>query len=105
MVSVIMTREFGFNFGLTNNELNENTAKAVFEGKTMKPKLLSNPWYRDFEYGKSRKGYWDGNHTAVQLEDAVDIFYTLFNENTYELIFELDHSQAHKRFAKDTHIP
>jgi len=104
MVSIIITREFGFNFGLDAEELNAKAAQFVY-GKTEKPDLTENPWYRDFEYGKNRNGFWDGNHTAIQLEDAVDMFYTLFSVEKYELVFELDHSQAHKRFADDAHVP
>ena len=77
MVSLLITREFGFTFNLTNAMLQEvlvvvnknrkNThylnTKAAMElhGATEKNTkkenaLTSNPFYRDFECGKAREG-------------------------------------------------
>ena len=41
---------------------------------------------------------------AMQLEDCVDFFFALFSHDSHRLVFELDHSQAYKRFADDAHI-
>lgn len=108
MVSLLIIREFGFTFNLMEENLNR---KAVMElyGTTEKNSkeeniLSSNPFYRDFEYGKTRSGYWDSSHAAIQLEDATDFFFTLFSPNAYQLVYELDHSQAHKKFSEDTHV-
>ena len=65
-------------------------------GKMLKTKLTENPFYRDFDYGKSRGGHWDGNHASAQLEDCADVFCTIFDKQSYLLVFELDHSQAHE---------
>ena len=73
-------------------------------GTDKKVPLKSNPFHRDFEHGKHRKGHWDGNHASVQLEDCNDFFFTLFSSDVYQLAYELDHSQAHKRFAEDAHF-
>ena len=37
----------------------------------------------------------------MHLEDCHDFFAILFNTNKYELVIELDHSQAHKQYAPD----
>lgn len=73
--------------------------------KIDKALLVETPFYRDFDYGKSKDGYWDGNHTSIQLEDCVDFFYAIFNKADYLLVFELDYSQAHKRHSEDAFVP
>ena len=84
--------------------MNKRAALAVYN-KTTKTALAENPLYRDFNYGKSRDGYWDGNHASIQLEDFVDFFHAIFRKEDYFLTFELDHSQAHKRHSIDAFIP
>ena len=32
------------------------------------------------------------------------MFFTLFSNKKNDLVFEIDHSQAHKRFADDAHV-
>ena len=84
--------------------LNVNAAVALF-GSSEKSKntLKDNPFYTDFDCGKNREGYWDRNHTALQLEDVADFFHILLCKKQCGIIFELDHSQCHERHAKNGH--
>ena len=112
MVSIMITREFGFAFNLIDKMLQEalvivnknrknvhylNTKAAMeLHGATEKNTkedntLTSDPFYRDFECGKAREGCWDGSHAAMQIEDATDFFFTLFSKNPHQLVCELDH--------------
>ena len=75
--------------------VNKKAAKVICNS-AMKLLLTENTFYREFNYGRLREGYWDSNHTPVQLEDYVDVFFTLYDKEKYLLIFELDYSQAHK---------
>ena len=122
MISLCITREFGWNFNLNEEELkkvlskvnakrenehylNIDAAITLFgSSEKSKNELKDNPFYKEFDYGKNRDGYWDGNHTALQLEDVADFFCTLFSNKQYQIIFELDHSQCYKRFMKNAHI-
>ena len=99
MVSLLISREFHFNFNSTkiqfdkvleaaNNKrdrtkyLNSKAAIAV-HGSNDK-KLTSTPFYQDFNYDKNRQGYWDGNHASAQLEDYIDFSVLYFAKiNTY----------------------
>ena len=65
---------------------NKKAALATYN-KVKKPELTENSFYHDLEYSKGRKGYWDRNHTYIQLEDCIDIFYILFNKIKYLLEF------------------
>ena len=69
-----------------------------------KPPLVDNPFYHESSYVNNCEGHWDGNHAAMPLEDCVDFFFALFSYDSYQLVFELDHSQAHKRFADNARI-
>lgn len=122
MTSLCITREFGWNFNLNEEELekvlskvnakrknehclNVDAAIALFSSsEKSKNELKDNPFYKEFDYGKNRDGCWDGNHTALQLEDVADFFCTLFSNKQCQIIFELDHSQCHKRFMKNAHV-
>ena len=68
------------------------------------PPLVDNPFYRESSYRKNHEGCWDGNHAAMQLEDCTDLFVVLFSYDSYQLVFEIDHSHAHKRFADNVLI-
>ena len=117
MISLLISREFRFDFGLTEKEMdkllqaankkhenieyaNKNTAKAICNS-IMKLLLTKNLFYREFNYRRARECYLDGNHVSVQLEDCADTFCTLFDKEKYLLVFELDHSQAYKQYSDD----
>ena len=72
--------------------------------KTLKQGITSDPYYVKFEYRKTRKGYWGGNYATLQLEDIIDLFKPLFDEDYYQLVFKLDYSQTHKKFNSDAFI-
>jgi len=86
MISLIITRKFGWTFDLKEEKLKEvlricnnnrknihylNTKASMklyeYTKKSSKDAniLNYNLFYREFEYGKQRDGYWDGNHTAI----------------------------------------
>ena len=65
--------------------------------------LTYDPLLRFFDYGKHRKGYWDGDHAVVQMEDCIDYVTAACPDDDnpleckYNLVFEVDHSQAHAK--------
>ena len=84
MISAICSREFGFGFELTPEQLllvnaardgkkysDEEAAKAV-NGNPNKLALTKSPFVIEFEYGQDNQGYWDYNQMVTQLEDCVD---------------------------------
>ena len=100
MVSLLFSREFGFTFNLTEEELikllakvNEKMKNTHYvnvkasielhgrnEKNTKNEKNIEIPsFYRDFECSKERECYWDGNHAAIQIEDCTDFFFALFS--------------------------
>jgi hypothetical protein len=109
MVSAIMSREFGFGFKLTLQELaainllrtekqyaDEESATALF-GNAKKPKLTESPFIRTLEIGIRKDGYWTYKHMVVQLEDCVDCFRFICDKRgwDFDIGFELDHSSGH----------
>jgi hypothetical protein len=109
MVSAIMSREFGFGFLLTLQELaainlirtgkqyaDEESATALF-GDANKPKLTESPFIRTLEIGIRKDGYWTYKHMVVQLEDCVDCFRYICDKRgwDFQVGFELDHSSGH----------
>ena len=119
MISLLISREFGIGLGLTPereaevlrvaNERRANKsylcteAAKVVNGNPYKKELTGDPLLRFFEYGKGRKGYWDGDHTTVQIEDCIDFITAAFPDDDdpsqckYNIGFEVDHSQAHAK--------
>ena len=111
MISLFVSREFGISFGLKDenyikkvletvnatrtNYLSEFAARKLQNESLKKPDLESDPCYREFHYGKARKGYWDGDHIALQIEDVADLFFALFPKEKFNLVIELDYSQIH----------
>jgi hypothetical protein len=84
MVSAIVSREFGFGFELTVEELSainlrrqgkkyadEESATLLF-GNADKMKLTESPFIRTLEIGIRKEGYWTYKHMVVQLEDCID---------------------------------
>ena len=120
MILLLISREFRWTFNLSDEQLKKVLipvnnkrkndiyrnfkAAIVVLGTDKKVLLKSNPFCRSFEDGKHRKGYWDGNHASTQLEDCNDFFFTLFSSDVYQLVYELDHSQAYKWYAEDVHV-
>ena len=48
-------------------------------GNSNEPPLVGNPFYCESMCGKNREVNWDRSHTAVQLEDCEDFFFSLFS--------------------------
>lgn len=62
-------------------------------GTTRKPKLKSNPFVVEFEFG-SNNGYWTGSHMICQTEDCID-FLRAIHGYVYDFKFLYDHSSGH----------
>ena len=58
--------------------LNQKSAIDV-HGNSNEPPLVGNPFYCESMCGKNREVNWDRSHTAVQLEDCEDFFFSLFS--------------------------
>jgi hypothetical protein len=109
MVSAIVSREFGFGFVLTNEELSainllrqgkkyadEESATSLF-GHAKKAKLETSPFIRSLEIGMRKEGYWTYKHMVIQLEDCVDCVRYVCEKRgwKFDIGFELDHSSGH----------
>ena len=117
---LIVSREFGFTFGLSDAKLKKvldavnkkrykekylnDKAPTIAQSTVNKIQLTNNLFCRDFNYGKNRSRHWDGNHTSTQLEDYVDFLFTLNSSNHCDLVFALDYVQAHERHAENAQI-
>ena len=84
MVSAFQSREFGFGWTLSDQELelvnrkrqneqyvDKEAALEVLTGKSTKDRLLSTPFLRVFDPGQSFDDYWSYIHMAVQTEDCM----------------------------------
>jgi hypothetical protein len=84
MISVMMSREFGWGFELSPEQLakvNEKQAGKNYEdaksgtakrGNTAKAPLTVSPFIREFEYIVNAQCYWSYEHMVMQLEDCID---------------------------------
>jgi hypothetical protein len=111
MISAFVSREFGFGFELTNEQLQEVNAKRVGEkykdetaaknkhGTDLKQPLTTSPFYLEFEYGASFEGYWTYDSMVLQLEDCADVVKTLYQQ--YDFLFLFDHSCGHDCMPDD----
>jgi hypothetical protein len=107
MVSAFQSREFGFGFEITAEQLaainlsrrgqkyvDEEAADEV-RGKAEKADLTDSPFVKFFELGMANEGYWNYNHMALQFEDCIDCLVVMYPE--YEFAFSFDHSQGHAK--------
>jgi hypothetical protein len=111
MISAFVSREFGFGFELTTEQLQEVNAKRVGEkykdetaakkkhGTELKQPLTTSPFYLEFEYGASFEGYWTYDAMVLQLEDCADVVKTLYPQ--YDFLFLFDHSCGHDCMPDD----
>ena len=111
MISAFTSREYGWGMDLSDNELkkinekregedyfDKDAALEVHETTKKKPLTLS-PFVRKFEFGGTN-GYWNGSHTAMQVEDIMDCLKVIF-EDKYEFVFLFDHSSRHAKKRVD----
>ena len=82
MINAFQSREFGFGFKLTAEELEKvNQARAESKYKdemvakeirasVMKQNLPESPFMREFQYGTAGEGYWSYQHMVLQVEDV-----------------------------------
>jgi DNA-binding transcriptional regulator YhcF (GntR family) len=111
MLSGLMSREFGWGFPMSPEELvmvnqkrlNENylDAQSAIEkrGNAAKPPLTTSPFVLEFEYGINAQGYWSYEHMVMQLEDCIDCLTVLYPN--IDFVFLLDHSCGHDRQRED----
>ena len=94
MVSAFQSREFGFGFALTLDNLKavnefrtlhrpnytETESAIKILGNAKKKDLSESPFVKYFEYGygQGKEGYWTYDHMAIQFEDCVDCIQCLF---------------------------
>ena len=78
----------------------KDAAKARY-GKTLKDDLTSSPFVIEFEYGINADGYWNYDAMTIQMEDCIDVFKTLFDEEGIDCLFWFDHSSGHDRKRPD----
>ena len=112
MVSGFVSREYGFDWKLSEKELDKvNTQRknkdyidreaAISKyGKATKPKLKCSPFRRDLEYGANNEGYWTYENMILQVEDCIDCLRAV-NDDKFQYLFLFDHSNGHDRSAPD----
>jgi hypothetical protein len=111
MISAFVSREFGFGFYLSPEDLekvnrkregtkysDEDAAKKI-RGNSSKAPLTESPFVVEFEYGANNQGYWDYDHMIIQFEDCIDVVKTLHSE--FDFMFLFDHSCGHDRQRPD----
>ena len=84
MVSGFVCREYGFNWNLTEAQLDEvnkyRNGKEYLDkeaainktGSASKNQLKISPFRRDLQYGANHEGYWTYDDMIVQVEDCID---------------------------------
>jgi hypothetical protein len=111
MVSVFVSREFGFGLKLSSSQLAAVNRKREGEcyidsdvpilkmGSDKKPILKTSPFVRYLHYGVKYKGYWSYEDMIIQLEDCIDCLLTLFPH--FDFYFLFDHSNGHDHMQPD----
>lgn len=115
MISAFQSREFGFGYHLTEEDLeivnayrrinntytDEESAKLINNGSAQKKPLTldTNPFVLEFEYGATAEGYWTYDRMVLQLEDCADVLKALHPE--FDFVFLFDHSCGHDRGRVD----
>jgi hypothetical protein len=115
MVSAFQSRELGFGFELTAEQLNvvnsfcqsirphylETESALKAQSKTEKSNMVESPFIKYFKYGygEGKEGYWTYNHMALQFEDCVDVIQALFPG--YDSVWTFGHSCGHNRGCPD----
>jgi hypothetical protein len=107
MVSAFQSRELGFGWTLTDEQLEmvnnkrrneeyvDKDAAIDITGKSTKDRLVSTPFERTFDPGQSSDGYWTYSHMAVQTEDCMDCLMTLLPD--FDHMFLFDYSSGHSK--------
>ncbi len=73
----------------------DTAAATKVNGDIKKTELTESPFIVTFYFGGD-KGYWDGNHMILQVEDCIDCLLILFlDQFRYALLF--DHSSGHAK--------
>ncbi len=102
MYSLFVSRATGAGFGAFWNDKMKRLGQHYFDreaaiavhGKSLKDPLLTDPANRKFSYGGAN-GWWTGNHVIVQIEDFLDIFFEVFENERPLLLF--DNSTGHSK--------
>ena len=92
MVSAFQDAWRGFGFPTSDEELEKINQFRTDRGK---PLMTSTPGIAFLEYGMNKEGYWDYAKFAVQVDDILDWFDTLYPD--YQMLLEVDHSSGHTK--------
>jgi hypothetical protein len=116
MISAFVSRLWGFNEILSNMVLTDEVLEKVnarrkgkhyvsteaaeeVYGRTLKEDIIDySPLVHLFEYGAEKKGYWNYNHMALQVEDLMDCLPVLYPDFDFVLLF--DQSSGHGKSQK-----
>ena len=112
MLSAYQSREFGFSYRLSQQQLDQvnlwrrgkeyhdkEGALEVLGTVHKQQKILTEtPFLKLFEYGENRDGYWNSSHMSVQFEDCIDAVQCLFPQ--FDTLWLFDHSQSHDKKRK-----
>ena len=116
MVSGIVSREYGFNWNLSETQLEQvndfrkdqeyidKDAAVAKNGSAKKTILKASPFRRDLVYGANNEGYWTYKNMILQVEDCIDTLKAI-NGEKYQYLFLFDHSNSHDRAASNALKP
>ena len=113
MVSGYQSREFGLGFGkkLTptilatinnkrkNNRYVSSESAILINGSDIKKDIIDDPSLRYFHAGINNEGYWNSNHSKIQLEDVTDCLEVLYPN--FDVAHMYDQSAGHTKIRSD----
>jgi len=115
MVSGFLSREFGFGFGVTKDELSLVNLKRSTDEYSIPPscadllglnkakcktELTEDRAIEYFNFGRGT-GYWKSEHMAIQFEDLNDILDAVPRFSSFCRIFLFDWSSGHAKALDD----
>ena len=96
MVSAFVSEQVGFGLKIAVDQLEAvNAVRAKYEREPLDADSLCTL----FDYGKNKKGYWNYEHFALQVQDVMDVWEACYPEE--QILFEVDWSAGHAKKADD----
>jgi hypothetical protein len=111
IVSVFQSREFGFGFVMSPEQLQQvnnmrigkkyKGDKAAFNRlrTSFKKDLLKSRFIKEFEYGATNEGFWCYDHMVLHFEGVAGCLITLYPQYNYLFLFV--HSCGHDKQRED----
>jgi hypothetical protein len=110
MLSAFQSREFGFGFDISKEEMdevnftrrgkeNKDKDAAKKRGNAEKHPLMTSPFVVEFEFGIVNEGYWCYRRMVLQMEDCLDVLDTLYPQ--FDVLLLFDHSCGHDKQQSD----